>query len=182
VTVANILTIIRIILIPFFLLAMIYGHYVFGVIVFVTAGVTDGLDGFVARFYHQKTSIGAILDPMADKLMLTTVYVVLALPNIGLPYSIPMWVPVLTISRDVIIVLFALLLNLFLDVSRFPPSWAGKCTTFFQIVYAAAALIKNAFGFPGMVAGALMWAVAVFTVFSGLHYLWRIRTMTQGVQ
>ncbi len=164
-------------LIPFFLMAMVYGHYILGLMIFAGAGVTDALDGLIARFFNQKTSLGAFLDPMADKLMLTSTYIALTLQNIGLPYTIPVWLPILTICRDVVIVLMALLLYLQSDVTKFPPSWQGKFTTFFQIAFAVACLIKNAYGFPEAFLEVLLWVVVFFTAYSGLHYLWRAKSL-----
>ncbi len=174
-TYANLITILRMATIPFFLMAMIYGHYTTGFFLFVGAGLGDALDGFLARYFRQKTSLGAFLDPMADKLMLTTAYVTLALPNIGLPHPIPVWLPILTICRDVVIVLIALLLHLHAGIQKFPPSWPGKCTTFFQIAFAVACLIENAFDLPELLVLGLQWTVVFFTTYSGLHYLWRVR-------
>ncbi len=176
-TIANFLSVLRMGIIPFFLMAMVYGHYALGLWLFITSGVTDALDGFIARFFNQKTPLGAFLDPMADKLMLTATYITLALPNIGMPYTIPVWLPIMTICRDVVIVLMALLLYLQSDVTKFPPSWQGKLTTFFQIAFAVACLLKNAYGFSDLLLEALLWTVVFFTVYSAVHYLWRARSL-----
>jgi len=181
VTLANLLTVFRLILIPFFLMAVFYGHARVALVIFLCAGITDGLDGFIARFFNQRTALGAFLDPMADKLMLTSAFVALAIPETGLAYSIPVWLPVLTIARDVVIVLLSLLLNLAFNLKQFPPSVPGKMTTFFQISFVVAVLLQNAYFFPSEVVAGLMWTVAFFTVFSGIHYLWRMRSMTKGV-
>jgi len=173
VTIPNIISILRLVTIPFFLMAMVYGHYALGVWIFIGSGISDALDGAIARFFHQRSELGAFLDPMADKLMMTTVYITLALQNIGLPYPVPVWLPILTICRDVVIVLMALLMSLQGGVTKFPPSWPGKFTTFFQIVFASAALVQNAYGMPELFVDSLLWLTVFFTVYSGLHYLWR---------
>jgi len=174
VTIPNIISILRLVTIPFFLMAMVYGHYALGVWIFIASGISDALDGAIARFFHQRSELGAFLDPMADKLMMTTVYITLALPNIGLPHAIPVWLPILTIGRDVVIVLFALLMSLQGSVTKFPPSWPGKFTTFFQIVFASGALIQNAYDcLPDLFVASLLWLTVFFTVYSGVHYLWR---------
>jgi len=177
-TLANTLTVFRIALIPLFIIAVVYGHPRLALLVFLLAGITDILDGFIARFFNQRTPLGAILDPMADKLMLTSAFVALTLSGTGLIYTMPIWVPVLTIARDVVISLLSLLLSLYYNVRNFPPSLLGKCTTFCQISYVVAVLLRNAYGFPMEVVLVLMWAVALFTVASGLHYLWRTKAMT----
>lgn len=174
-TIPNMISILRMGLIPFFLMAMIYGHYEVAVWLFIGSGISDAVDGAIARFFNQRSQLGAFLDPMADKLMMTAVYVAVALPHIGLPHPIPLWVPMLTIGRDVVIVLIVLVLHLQGRLTKFPPSWPGKCTTFFQIVFAAAALVQNAYGLPEAFVLFLLWLVVFFTVFSGVHYLWRVR-------
>lgn len=172
-TIPNVISILRMMVIPFFLMAMVYGHYRVGVWLFIGSGISDALDGAIARYFNQRSALGAFLDPMADKLMMTTVFITLALHNIGLPYPIPVWLPILTICRDVVIVLIALLMSLQGEVNKFPPSWPGKCTTFFQIVFASAVLVQNGYGMPGWFVEFLLWCVVFFTVLSGLHYLWR---------
>ena len=180
-TLANILTIFRMVMIPFFVMAAAYDRPDLALLIFFVAGVTDILDGFIARFFDQKSALGAILDPMADKLMLTSAFVALAIPATGLPHVIPMWVPVLTIARDVVISLLSLVLSLVYEVRSFPPSALGKCPTFFQIAYVVGILLQNAYGFPGEIVTAIMWGVAFFTVASGLHYLWRVASQTKGL-
>ncbi len=176
-TIPNVLTVFRMVLIPFFLMAVIYGHPRLALWIFVGAGLTDGLDGFIARFFNQKSTLGAFLDPMADKLILTSAYIALALPETGMAHTIPMWIVVLTIARDVVIVMLALILNLSHAIRSFPPSIPGKFTTFFQIAFAVAVLLQNGYYFPDWIVAFLLWSVAFFTVFSGLHYLWRMRIM-----
>jgi cardiolipin synthase len=174
-TPASFVTLFRLVLIPFFLMAVTYGHPKAALWIFVVSGISDGLDGLIARYFGQKTVLGAVLDPMADKLVLTAAYIVLALPNAGLAHPMPAWLPFLTISRDVFIVLLSLVLNMTLDVKKFPPSWAGKFTTFFQIALALAVLLQNAYGLSQILVRILLWSVVALTIYSGLHYLWRIR-------
>lgn len=179
-TLANMLTVFRMAVIPFFVMSLVLGNPRTAVWLFLVAGFTDLLDGAIARFFNQKTALGAFLDPMADKLILTSTYVVLAIPALGLDHPIPIWLPVLTISRDVVIVLLALVLNMTFSIKNFPPSLPGKLTTFVQISYAVAVLLQNGYGFRDDVTLALMWGVAFFTIFSGLHYIWRMRLLVRG--
>jgi len=141
------------------------------------AGFTDSLDGFIARFFHQKTKLGAVMDPIADKLMLSTAYIALAIPREGESYIIPIWLTVLILSRDIVIVLFVLVQFLIFDSSleNFMPSIWGKITTTLQIAYALAVLLKNSFGLPLVVVDVGMWSVVIVTLISGVHYLWRSR-------
>ena len=125
-TAANQLTLLRMLLIPAFVILVIYGHLGWALTVFVIAGVTDGLDGLIARRSNQKTSLGAWLDPMADKLLLVTTFVVLTLPWLGLANRFPIWLTVLIISRDVGIVLTVAIVNLAVGPRTFRPSPLGK--------------------------------------------------------
>src|SRR5262249_58830870 len=97
-------TLIRMLLIPAFVILVVYGHFGYALGVFVVAGVTDALDGLIARRSGQKTSLGAWLDPMADKLLLVTTFIVLTIPGLGLANRLPLWLTVMVISRDVVIV------------------------------------------------------------------------------
>ena len=102
-TLANQLTIMRIMLIPVFVLLVVYGFLGWALVVFLVAGTTDALDGLIARWTDQRTSLGAWLDPMADKLLLVSTFVVLTMPGLDLANRLPIWLTVLVISRDVII-------------------------------------------------------------------------------
>src|SRR5207245_331255 len=104
-TPANQLTLLRMFLIPAFVILVVPGHLGWALVVFATAGVTDALDGLIARWSGQKTTLGAWLDPMADKLLLVTTFIVLTVPGLGLANRLPIWLTVLIISRDVGIVL-----------------------------------------------------------------------------
>jgi cardiolipin synthase len=103
-TLANQLTILRIMLIPAFVLLVVYGYLGWALMTFLVAGITDALDGLIARRAGQRTSLGAWLDPMADKLLLVTAFIVLSLPSGGFANRIPVWLTVLVITRDVGIV------------------------------------------------------------------------------
>src|ERR1044071_6860329 len=134
-TPANQLTLLRMLLIPAFVILVLYGHLGWALTVFVTAGVTDGLDGVIAR-RTVRTTLGAWLDPMADKLLLVTTFVVLSLPNLGLANPLPIWLTVLIISRDVVIVLTVAVVNLAVGPRTFRPSLFGKIATAIYIMTA----------------------------------------------
>ena len=109
---ANQLTILRIIFIPVFIIFLSYNWNGLALAIFVAAGVTDVLDGIIARRYGQKTSVGSVLDPLADKLLMVTSIVILSLPQMGFPNLLPRWLTILLISRDVLMMLVALIIVL----------------------------------------------------------------------
>ncbi len=170
-TIANLLTLLRMGMVPVVLICVLQGDYTWGLVVFVVAGLTDMLDGVVARRSHQLTRLGATLDPLADKILLSTSFVVLTWAA-GLSVRIPPWLTVLALSRDVLIVITALAIVLTVGRRVFQPSRFGKLTTVLQVVTAGVVLLANALGQrpPGL--GALFVATGALTVVSGCHYVW----------
>src|SRR5918992_1894236 len=139
VTVPNMLTVFRMVLIPVFVTLVFYQRFLLGLVVFVVAGITDGLDGLLARRFDQRSQLGTVLDPIADKLMLVTAFVVLSMRSVfpqpvpsHLP--IPFWVTVAVISRDVFILVGAAAINIVTGFRGFRPSMLGKINTTVQIV------------------------------------------------
>jgi cardiolipin synthase len=139
----NAITIIRILLIPLFLYKVIQGEMVFATIVYLTAAVSDGLDGFIARFWNLKTKLGTFLDPMADKLLVTASFLSLSMIKI-----VPLWITLAVISRDIIIVGGSLLIYLIKHELTIRPQPIGKVTTFFQFSYILLVLLGSAFVIP----------------------------------
>ena len=175
-TLPNILTLLRILAVPFFAYAFWCGRMTEACILFAVAGLTDLLDGYLARRFNQKSALGAILDPAADKLLMTTAFVLMAFPREALAVQIPTWVAILAIGRDVLISLVTLVAYDRWDVSRFAPSFLGKFTTFFELVAISLGLLFNALGpcpwYRFLVPW--MWYVMAALVFtSGLHYFLR---------
>lgn len=170
-TYANQLTILRMLFVPCFVILLIYGYPKAATIVFLLAGITDGLDGLLARALKQKTVLGSFLDPMADKILLTAAFVTLTIPSIPLVLHIPTWLTVLTISRDFLIALSVLVIHMQTQHSSFPPSLLGKCTTAFQLLLVGVCMLAN---FESTVAVAFFpyvkFATLIFTLASGLHY------------
>src|SRR5512145_529844 len=143
VTVPNMLTIFRMVLIPVFVTLIFYQRFLFALFVFVVAGVTDGLDGLLARRFDQRSQLGTILDPIADKLLLVTSFVVLSMRSVfpqPLPshLPIPFWVTIAVISRDVFILVGAAAINIVTGFRGFRPSLLGKINTTVQIIAIAA--------------------------------------------
>ncbi len=173
-TPANQLTLLRMLLIPAVVILVLYGYLGWALFVFATAGLTDGLDGLIARWSGQKTSLGAWLDPMADKLLLVSTFVVLTLPGLGLANRLPVWLTVLIISRDIVIVLTVAIVNLAIGRRTFPPSVFGKIATATYIVTAVVAMFFNYRGYRSVVVDVCVYASLVVTLVSGLHYIWHM--------
>jgi cardiolipin synthase (CMP-forming) len=176
-TVANLITVLRLILIPVFVTALYYQRFVWALGIFLFAALTDGLDGLVARSFNQKTQLGAILDPMADKLLLVTAFIILSLPRFTNTPPIPFWLTATAISRDVFIVLGALLINMTTGFSDFRPSLPGKLNTFVQIVMVVFFLVSNAFGRYTQFLPIIFYATLGMAVFSGLHYILHVNRL-----
>jgi len=170
-TLANQLTLLRMLLIPAFVLLVIYGELGWALTVFIIAGITDGLDGLAARRAGQKTNLGAWLDPAADKLLLVTTFIVLTLPGLGLENRLPIWLTVLIISRDVGIVLTVAVINLATGPRTFRPSVYGKLATATYIVTAVVAMFFNYRGYASPVVTVFVYASLAITLISGLHYV-----------
>src|SRR3954454_14208431 len=128
-TLANQLTLLRVVLIPAFVILVIYGYLGWAVVVFAVACLTDALDGLTARWSGQKSTLGAWLDPMADKLLALSTFVVLTLPGLNLANRLPVWLTVLIISRDVVIVATVAIVNLAIGRRTFRPSIYRKLAT-----------------------------------------------------
>ena len=179
-TAANQVTLVRMLLIPAFVICVLYGYLGWALVAFVTAGVTDGLDGIIARRSGQSSSLGAWLDPMADKLLLVTTFVVLALPNLDLANRLPVWLTVCIISRDVVIILTVAIVNLAIGRRTFRPSIYGKIATATYIVTAVAAMLFNYLGYRSLVVDIGVWASLAITIISSLHYIWHARQIIDG--
>ncbi len=170
-TTANQLTILRMLLIPAFVILLVYGYRGWALLTFLAAAATDLLDGLIARIAGQKTDLGAWLDPMADKLLLVTMFVMLTLPGIGSANRLPLWFTVLVISRDVAIVLTVAVINLAVGHRTFRPSFFGKLATATYIVTGVAALYFNYLNQQSPLVTALIWGSLAITIVSGVHYL-----------
>ena len=170
-TIPNLLSLARMGLIPLFILAVLEGNPARALLVFGVAGLSDALDGFIARFWNQRSALGAYLDPMADKLLLVSAYVVLAIPGVVKGTPVPVWVAALVITRDVVIVVVALVLYLANGISRFQPSVLSKVNTGVQVLTVLLVLLSGVsaeFEAPALVAVSL---VAVFPLASGIDYI-----------
>ena len=173
-TAANQLTILRVLLIPAFVIQLVYGYRGWALITFFTAGITDLFDGLIARKAGQKTDLGAWLDPMADKLLLVTMFIVLTLPGIGSTNQLPLWFTILVISRDVAIVATAAVVNLAVGPRTFRPSIFGKIATAIYIMTGVVTLYFNYLEEKSPIVTAFLYASLALTFISAGHYLVRV--------
>lgn len=188
-TFANQLTFLRLIAIPFFIISVLTNRPVLALALFLGAAVTDSLDGLIARFLKQTTVLGAVLDPIADKLMLTAAFVVLtipdhpkALPEYAAANHMPIWLTILTISRDTFIITTVIVLYFVLGIARFPPTLLGKLTTFAEIATVLLFLLYNARGETTLVVYGASWVTLALVVSSGFHYIYRCGGMIREAQ
>jgi len=179
-TIPNGITLLRLAVTPFFVLAVVAGDHLVALGLFIAAGISDVLDGLVARLLGMRSRLGTYLDPIADKLLLVTAYVVLTLPIPG-SVTIPLWLTVLALSRDFLIVLVALLLYLGADVVEFPPSLWGKATTFIHVVTLALVLIANVTRVAEHVLLACFYLALTLTVISGVDYIRRVAKTLEAI-
>ena len=187
-TTANKITIVRILLIPLFVLVTLdyirdYQHgrahewqRVLACSIFALAAVSDALDGYLARRYHQKTELGTFLDPLADKALLVSALVLLSIDfKEHSPFDrLPLWFPVLVISRDAILLAGTVLIHMVTGSIKARPRIAGKCATFFQMITLGWILLKisaPSFQWPMIAAGLFTFASGLWYIFDGVKQL-----------
>jgi cardiolipin synthase len=178
-TIPNFLSLLRMGLVPLFIIAVIDGEVRKALLIFVAAGVTDALDGLIARLANQRSLLGAYLDPIADKLLLTSAYVVLAIPQLNHGAPIPIWVTVVVLSRDLMIVVMALVVYLAAGVRRFPPSLLSKINTVVQVAAVVLVLVSSIWPRIEPIASTLVYAVALLTLASGIDYVVRANRLQE---
>src|SRR5580765_1325779 len=177
-TIPNLLTFLRMALIPVFAIMLVYHREGWALAVFTIAGVSDGIDGFIARRLKQESELGTIIDPVADKLLMTTAFVMLTLPSVmgtARHLPVPFWVTATVIGRDVGIVAIAGAINMMTGFRGFKPSWLGKASTFVQVVGVILILIAAVCPYlRGFYLPTVYTTVAAFAVFSGIHYIFHV--------
>lgn len=178
-TIPNLLTFLRMALIPLFAITLVYNREGLALILFAIAGLSDGIDGFIARRFRQESKLGTIIDPIADKLLMTTAFIMLSWPGVLEPsrfLPVPFWVTATVIGRDVLIVTVAASITIMTGFRDFVPSWLGKASTFVQVV--AVILIMLAATYPQQLRGfylpTVYTTVVAFAVFSGVHYIFHV--------
>jgi cardiolipin synthase (CMP-forming) len=178
ITLPNILTFLRMALIPVFAILLVYEKQGLALAVFTVAGVTDGIDGFIARRMKQESELGTIIDPIADKLLMTTAFVMLTLPSVmgtARHLPVPFWVTATVIGRDIGIITVAGAINVMTGFRGFQPSWLGKASTFVQVVGVILILVAAVCPYlRGFYLPTVYTIVAAFAVFSGFHYIFHV--------
>jgi cardiolipin synthase len=171
---ANQITFLRMLLIPAFVILTIYGYLGWALTTFMIAGVTDALDGLIARWSGQKTTLGAWLDPMADKLLFLTTFIVLTWPGLGLVNRVPIWLTILIISRDIVIVLTVAIVNLAVGRRTFRPSLLGKAATAIYIATCVIVMLFNYAQQTSWFVDLAIWSSLAVCVLSSVDYAIRV--------
>lgn len=174
----NLVTLMRMGIIPLFVIALLNGESGKALVLFVLAGLTDALDGFLARVFEQSSILGAYLDPIADKLLLTSAYIMLTIPSLNAgQVLIPVWVTVLVLARDILILVIALVLWMALGQSKFTPTKLSKVNTVVQVAGVILVLLSGLSETMVMPATVCVYLVAALTVLSGCDYIYRANQM-----
>ncbi len=166
-TLANKITLVRVFLVPVFVTCLAYKRMGTALVVFIVAGVADGVDGHIARLRKEMTPLGAMLDPIADKLLMFTAYMMM-----GIAGQVPIWLAVAVVSRDLLLCIGCLMLFMTVGFQAPSPSMLGKTTTTAQLITAGAALLAATLGAgPNVVMWSVYAITCVLTVASGIHYI-----------
>jgi cardiolipin synthase len=180
-TIANQLTILRMALVPLLVILVLTRKLEWALVVFVVAGATDLLDGLIARLGHQQTTLGAMLDPVADKVLLSAAFVALTWGP-GLVQPIPVWLTVVTLSRDAIILVSVTIVNLTLGRRVFYPSVLGKLCTGSQLLTVGVVLLLNNLDAPVPAVMYLFVLTLLLTVASAFHYVYMASVRGAGTE
>ena len=166
-TVPNQITFLRLGILPFFLILILYEEYRWALLVLVIAAGSDAVDGLLARTLHQKSALGAYLDPIADKLLLSSSFIVLAMGK-----KLPWWLTIMVLSRDLLMLVVAAVILLIQGYRPFPPSLLGKATTLFEIGLVFFAVLGAAYPSENvsLFTHYLFYLVAALVTISGFHY------------
>ena len=169
-TIPNVLTLIRILLIPVFVKFIMEGKAFEGFLIFLIASLTDGLDGFIARFFHQRSKLGQLMDPVADKLLMSASFIILTIPNLGYVNTIPIWLTPFILGRDLVILSSSLVLFRYTAKENIKATLLGKMTTISQMGVLIFVLLFN---WKGTTPGFLLWLYVltlVLTIISWIDY------------
>src|SRR5882757_7980619 len=166
-TVPNQITFLRLGFLPIFLMLIAYDRYRWALLVLVVSGLSDGIDGLLARSLNQRSALGAYLDPIADKLLLSSSFVILAFKK-----ELAWWLTIIVLSRDVLILVVAVVIILIWGYRPFPPSLLGKMTTFFQIILVFTVVLGAAYPYAllGSIKQILIYLVAALATVSAFQY------------
>jgi cardiolipin synthase (CMP-forming) len=174
-TIPNLITLARILLTPLFIIFLIQGRYKQALWIFLLAGLSDMADGIIARAWQQKSPLGALLDPLADKLLMGSSFITLSVYQL-----IPPWLTVIVLSRDVVLVLGVVLFKLVNFPLVVRPSLAGKLSTATQVTTVLLVLVVTAWNLSPNFLAPLFWLTGILTTISGIHYI--LQALRNGVQ
>ncbi len=183
-TIPNILTFMRMGLIPVFVSLVYYGYSKWALAVFLIAGISDGIDGFLARKFKQESELGTIIDPIADKLLMTVAFIILTLPNVLPPtrhLPIPFWVTASVIGRDVLIITIAAAINVITGFRGFKPSFWGKMSTLVQVIGISLVMLAAVTGYS-IFLPTTYFIIVLLVVVSGVHYVFQVASLMKEDQ
>jgi cardiolipin synthase len=172
-TLPNFITMMRMAMVPFFVLAVWEHDFTLALWIFIIAGLTDAFDGYLARRMDMQSLIGAYLDPIADKMLITVAYIALTVP-LGQEVVIPLWLTILALFRDFVIMLVAGVLYIVEGLREFPPSPLGKATTFSQAVTIAVVLLANVTPIPWWIPEVCFYGSFGLVIASAFNYIYRV--------
>lgn len=178
-TIPNILTFMRMGLIPVFVSLVYYGYSKWALAVFLIAGISDGIDGFLARKFNQESELGTIIDPIADKLLMTVAFIILTIPNVLPPtrhLPIPFWVTASVIGRDVLIITIAAAINIITGFRGFKPSFWGKVSTLVQVIGISLVMLAAVTGYS-IFLPTTYFIIVLLVVVSGVHYVFQVASL-----
>jgi len=183
ITIPTTLTLVRMALTPFISISIFYHHTIIAFILFCIAALTDSLDGLIARLFRQETLLGKLLDPIADKILLNTVNIILSFGISFSPITIPGWLTLVIISRDLLIIASVSLIVIVANYKDIYPSWSGKLSTVCQFLSIIGVLLSNLYdnSFFCLVLQLFFYITLFFTVFSGILYLFQIAKIFSNV-
>ena len=182
ITIPNLLTFLRMALIPVFASLLFYEYVALALLAFIVAGVSDGVDGFIARRFKQESELGTILDPIADKLLMTTAFIILTLPNVlESNHRVPFWVTAAVIGRDVLIIAVAGAINIMTGFHGFKPSWLGKLSTLVQVGAVVLILLAAVSGY-GFFLPVTYSIVVLLAFISGFHYIFHVARLMKEAE
>jgi cardiolipin synthase len=166
-------------LIPVFVSLVYYGYSKWALAVFLIAGISDGIDGFLARKFNQESELGTIIDPIADKLLMTVAFVILTLPNVLPPtrhLPIPFWVTASVIGRDILIITIAAAINIITGFRGFKPSFWGKVSTLVQVIGISLVMLAAVSGYS-IFLPTTYFIIVLLVVISGVHYVFQVASL-----
>ncbi len=169
----NLLSFIRLCLVPFIIMFLSQGNFKISLILFLICGITDYLDGLIARKFKLQTALGAFLDPLADKILMASTFITLTLNLPQQTFSIPVFITILVISRDFLIVFVAFLLYLIFEINAFPPTIFGKINTVIQIITILFVLLSNVYEKFSFLLTYFYIILLISAFLSGFNYLFR---------